>query len=152
MLKLEEKLNNIKMSTDLFNIGLNSLKRNMNAYKHIPEDKRKIVIEKLEVISSLLDLLGGSAKENIDWIFPKRDGWSKWSSSNLKSDISLIKTTISKCDMLENMFLDIEKGIQKTEYVRYNDRLKKLFLDFLKIKSEFKTLLKWYERLIELGF
>ncbi len=151
MLKLEEKLNTIKMTTDLFNIGINSLKRNMNAYKHIPEDKRKIVIEKLLQISELLDMLGGSVKENSDWIFPKRDGWSKWSSV-LKSDMNLIRTTISKCDMIEEMFLDIEKGIQKTEYTKYNDRLKKLYLEFLKIKSEFKTLLKWYERLVELGF
>jgi hypothetical protein len=151
MLKLEDKLNTIKMSTVLFNIAIGSLKRNMNAYMHIPKDKREIVMDKLSKISSLLDVLEGGVKENTDWIFRKQDSWSKRASS-LKSDISLINTTISKCDMVENMFLEIEKGIQKTEYVRYNDRLKKLFLDFLKIKSEFKTILKWYERLIELGF
>jgi hypothetical protein len=172
-MKLEEELQNIEISLPLFDIMVGNLKKNMASNNpQITMDKTAIVIEKLNNVSALLNSFQKELRKQIDsiegdtyrWQFPPVDEESmmkalrshldvrRASAGTLLRDKAILEKIISKNKELTLIFSSVPKYTTNTKYVKYEKVLHRLFMDFLLIVEEFKTLLKWYDRLIELGY
>jgi hypothetical protein len=175
-MKLEDELKNIEISMPLFDIMVGNLKKNMASNNpQITMDKTGIVIEKLNNVSEFLKTFQKNLRKQIDsiegdtyrWQFAPVDEESmmkalrstlgvnyfkRASVGTLIRDKAVLEKIIAKNKELVLIFASVPKYTTNTKYVKYEKVLHTLYMDFLLIVEEFKTLLKWYDRLIELGY
>jgi hypothetical protein len=166
-MKLENDLKTIEVSLPLFDIMISNLKKNISTRNpQIPEDKTTIVFNKLNDISTLLKNTQKELKKQIDLIeddvyrskMPAVDEvamkrfFRRSALGTIRSDLDVIEKIVSKNTELVILFSSITKYFDQPVYSRYENRLHNIYLDFIQIANEFKTLVKWYKRLLELGY
>ena len=166
-MKLENDLKTIEVSLPLFDMMIGNLKKNISTRNpQIPEDKTTIVFNKLEDLSTLLKNNQKELKKQIDSIegdvyrskMPAVDEvamkrfFRRSTLGTIRSDLDVIEKIVSKSTELVLLFSSITKYFEHPVYSKYQNRLHEIYLGFIKIANEFKTLAKWYKRLLELGY
>ena len=172
-MKLEKDLKDIAISLPLFDIMVGNLKKNISTRNlQIPEDKTTLVFNKLNDLSILLKTTQKELTKQIDSIegdvyrskFPStidekemmkslRSNLDfKFASGTIKNDISVLEKILDKTLELKVLFSNTPKYFDHPVYSKYQNKLYRIYLDFINIENEFKTLVKWYNRLLELGY
>jgi len=171
-MKLEKDLKDIEVSLPLFDIMIGNLKKNISTRNpQIPEDKTTIVFNKLNDLSILLNSTQKELRKQIDSIegdvyrfkFPAVDEKAmmksirstldfRFASGTINRDLALLEKMVSKTSELSLIFVNIPKYFDHPVYSKYKNKLHNIYLDFIEIANGFKTLVKWYKRLLELGY
>jgi hypothetical protein len=169
---IEDKLKNITIAIALFSVYFKNLKRNISNNPSISDDKKQIVLDKLESTSNNIedfikeikkqthlieldthrwlnpaDVDEKTTKQQIRRNLEMESFFPKISSSVIDKDIQSIENMIKSCDTIGNLFHAISQQITNTKYMKYNTPLENLYNSFMGIYTDLNTLLKWYLRL-----